>query len=80
MHYYLNFLYKDSQLFNNLMVQTVELLTRKNIQLDHSFKNMNLMILASYTIDDSNEVMTAACNLIISSIKKNDNEKELMTI
>lgn len=41
---------------------------------------MNLMILASYTIDDSNEVMTAACNLIISSIKKNDNEKELMTI
>ena len=48
------------------MFQTVELFTKKKKLVDPNFKSMNLCQLARYTIDDSNEIMTAACNLIIS--------------
>lgn len=50
----------------SLMFQTVELFTKKKKLVDPNFKSMNLCQLARYTIDDSNEIMTAACNLIIS--------------
>ncbi|CAD8118418.1 unnamed protein product [Paramecium sonneborni] len=76
MHYYLSYLSKEAPLFNQLMIQTVELLTKKKQILDINFKSMDLFLLAQYTIDESNEVMNAACNLILSQIRKSDQDMQ----
>ncbi|CAD8191725.1 unnamed protein product [Paramecium octaurelia] len=76
MHFYLSCLSKEAQVFNQLMIQTVELLTKKKQQLDLNFKPMDLFLLAQYTIDESNEVMNAACNLILSQIRKSDQDMQ----
>jgi hypothetical protein len=65
-HYYINLSFKDNNLMTSLMFQTVELFTKKKKLVDPNFKSMTLCHLATFTIDDSNEIMTAACNLIIS--------------
>lgn len=84
MHYYLSSIQKDAHLFNNLMVQTVDLLTKRQQALDERFVPMSLPVLArisltylAFTIDESNEVMTAACNLIITTLKKSNNLTEI---
>lgn len=46
----------------------MEIFTKKKRLVDPNFKSMNLCQLATFTIDNSNEIMTAACNLIISQI------------
>ncbi|CAK62664.1 unnamed protein product (macronuclear) [Paramecium tetraurelia] len=74
MHFYLSCLSKEAQVFNQLMIQTVELLTKKKQSLDVNFKPLDLFLLAQYTIDESNEVMNAACNLILSQIRKSDQD------
>ncbi|CAD8190007.1 unnamed protein product [Paramecium pentaurelia] len=76
MHFYLSCLSKEAQVFNQLMIQTVELLTKKKQLLDSNFKSMDLFLLAQYTIDESNEVMNAACNLILSQIRKSDQDMQ----
>ncbi|CAD8124142.1 unnamed protein product [Paramecium sonneborni] len=76
MHFYLSCLSKEAQVFNHLMIQTVELLTKKKQMLDKNFKSMDLFLLAQYTIDESNEVMNAACNLILSQIRKSDQDMQ----
>lgn len=50
----------------SLMFQTVELFTKSKKSVDPNFRSMNITTLARFTVDEQNEVMTAACNLIIS--------------
>lgn len=46
----------------------MEVFTKKRFQVDPSFEPLDLLHLARYSVDEQNEIMTAACNLIISQV------------
>ncbi|KAM3137545.1 hypothetical protein pb186bvf_010335 [Paramecium bursaria] len=76
MYYYILQKYKNNQKVTNLMIQTAEILTRNNHIIDQNFIPLNIQILSNFAIDEQNEIMTAACNLIISVI--NSKQQDLL--
>ena len=71
-------IFKDNTVTYNLMLECAGYLTKNKRKISRNFKHLNLPILARYCIDDSNEIMSSACNLMISSILNKDERTEDM--
>lgn len=58
------------------MLETAGYLTKNKKPFGKYFKCITTSILSRICVDDSNEVMSSACNLMISSILNKDEREE----
>lgn len=65
---------KDTALTYNVMLEVANLFTKNKRRVSPHFKNLSLSVLARFCIDDSNEVMSSASNLIINSLVYKDDD------
>jgi len=56
------------------MLEVANLFTKNKKRVSPHFKNLSLSVLARFCIDDSNEVMSSASNLIINSLVYKDDD------
>lgn len=56
------------------MIEIAGKMTKSKYKIHPQFKNISLPILSRFCIDDTNEMMSSACNLIISSILNKDED------
>lgn len=68
--------FKDNRMTYNLMLETAGYFTRNKKKINKNFRHISLPVLSRFCIDDSNELMSAACNLIISTILNKDEKEE----
>jgi hypothetical protein len=53
-------------------------LTKYSRKIHKDFKNVSIVSLLRYVVDETNEIMTTACNIIIFSILNHDLREEEM--
>lgn len=56
------------------MIEIAGRFTKGKYKINPHFKNISLPILSRFSIDESTELMSSACNLIISSILNKDED------
>jgi hypothetical protein len=54
------------------MLEIAALLTKNKLKINKNFKSLSLPILARFCIDETNEMMSSAINLMITSIINKD--------
>ena len=70
--------FRDVKLSHQLINESVGYLTKYSKKISKDFKSVSIVSLVRYCVDESNELMTMACNIIIYSILNHDLREEEM--
>lgn len=65
---------KSNKIITGLILKTVEILTKKGHKINKNFKTMSISLLSRFCIDENNEILNSACNLIMASVLTNKEE------
>lgn len=71
--------FKNNTLTYNVMLDVANLFTKNKLRVHPNFKSLSLPFLARCCIDESNEVMSSASNLMINSLVYKDDENQKQT-